>query len=248
MSWGFLPNADGVWPDPTQDAAVTRVLLVDDEPALLESLCFVLSRDGFEPLTAHSLQEAALHLEQSTMDLIVLDLTLPDGDGLSLLERVRIHGLMPPIIVLSSRAGEADRVRALESGADDYVTKPFSPREMVARIRAVLRRAQGDAAIPVRLLHVDPKTRRASVGQRALDLTRAEFDILALLDSEPGSVFSRARIIDAIWGNGFALSDRTIDSHVKALRRKIVESSGNAAWIETVRGVGYRLGDGSGTI
>jgi DNA-binding response OmpR family regulator len=228
--------------------AVTRVLLVDDEPALLESLSFVLARGGFEALEARSLAEAHAHLGQGKVDLIVLDLTLPDGDGLSLLDSLRTLGSLPPLIVLSSRSGEGDRVRALDSGADDYVTKPFSPREMVARIHAVLRRTGGELAEDARAdappaLLVEAKTRRVSVLSRPLDLTRAEFDILALLETEPGHVFSRARIIDAIWGSGFALSDRTIDSHVKALRRKIVEAGGGSTWIETVRGVGYRLSD-----
>jgi len=231
-------------------ATVTRVLLVDDEPALLESLSFVLVRGGFEALEARSLEEAQAHLRQGKVDLVVLDLTLPDGDGLSLLDSLRGLGSLPPVIVLSSRAGEGDRVRALDSGADDYVTKPFSPREMVARIHAVLRRssAESDADEPSSApqpLLIDPSARRASVLARPLELTRAEFDILALLLTEPGHVFSRARIIDAIWGNGFALSDRTIDSHVKALRRKIVDAGGSSSWIETVRGVGYRLSDGA---
>lgn len=221
---------------------MTRVLLIDDEPALLESLSYSLEKSGFSPLPAVSLAAAEEHLAAGAVDLIVLDLMLPDGDGFSLLESRRGSGPRPPLIVLSSRSGEADRVRALESGADDYVTKPFSPREMVARIRAVLRRSASEDAAPEALrLLVDARTRRAAVLGQSLELTRAEFDILVLLESEPGNVFSRTKIISAIWGDGFALSDRTIDSHVKALRRKIGEAGGDPNWIETVRGVGYRL-------
>lgn len=223
---------------------VTRVLLIDDEPALLESLSYSLEKNGFSPLPATTLAAAQGHLDTGAVDLIVLDLMLPDGDGFSLLEARRASGPRPPLIVLSSRSGEADRVRALESGADDYVVKPFSPREMVARIRAVLRRTSGEdapsAGRPAPLA-LDTKARRVTVQGQPLELTRAEFDILALLSSEPGHVFSRSRIIAANWGDGFALSDRTIDSHVKALRRKLGDAGGDPNWIETVRGVGYRL-------
>ncbi|NUO47978.1 MAG: response regulator transcription factor, partial [Polyangiaceae bacterium] len=154
----------------------------------------------------------------------------------------------PAIIVLSSRDDEADRVAALETGADDYVTKPFSPREVVARVRAVLRRAgaiepkarQADAELP---LAVDEPSRRATVHGKVVELTRVEFDLLACLLSAPGRVFTRAQLIDRVWGDGFAITDRTIDSHVKALRRKVADSGGDAALIETVRGVGYRVTD-----
>lgn len=218
------------------------MLLIDDEPALLESLSYSLEKNGFSPLPAITLAAAREHLDKGAVDLIVLDLMLPDGDGFSLLESRRGNGPRPPLIVLSSRSGEADRVRALESGADDYVTKPFSPREMVARIRAVLRRTGADESSPEAIpLVVDTKTRKVTVHGQSLELTRAEFDILALLETEPGHVFSRAKIISVNWGDGFALSDRTIDSHVKALRRKIGEAGGDPNWIETVRGVGYRL-------
>jgi two-component system catabolic regulation response regulator CreB len=154
-----------------------------------------------------------------------------------------------PIIVLSSRDAEADRVAALESGADDYVTKPFSPREIVARVRAVLRRSAaapastGSAGTQLPPITTDSRTRRAVAAGRALDLTRVEFDLLATLLGSPGRVFTRAELIDRVWGDGFRITDRTIDSHVKALRRKIAEAGAEPSWIETVRGVGYRLSD-----
>lgn len=219
--------------------------MIDDEPALLESLSFALRRSGFESTGVTTLREGRNLLDAKRADLIVLDLMLPDGDGFTLLESLRSESTRPPVIVLSSRAGEADRVRALDAGADDYVTKPFSPREMVARVRAVLRRAEeGKVMTTTSKLMLDEKARRASVLGQALDLTRVEFDIVLLLDREPGHVFSRASIIDAVWGSGFALSDRTIDSHIKALRRKIADAGGDPNWIETVRGVGYRMSDG----
>jgi DNA-binding response OmpR family regulator len=226
-----------------------RILLVEDEPAILESLAYVLGRDGFSVISAKNAAEAS---ELATdVDLVVLDLMLPDGSGFDLIRGWRAasqHRPMP-IIVLSSRDAEADRVAALESGADDYVTKPFSPREIVARVRAVLRRSASSGASarsPAKQappLSADPRTRRADAAGRALDLTRVEFDLLAALLGSPGRVFTRAELIDRVWGDGFRITDRTIDSHVKALRKKIGEAGAEPSWIETVRGVGYRLSD-----
>jgi DNA-binding response OmpR family regulator len=224
-----------------------RILLVEDEPAILESLAYVLGRDGFGVVCASSAAEAQ-SLAQGA-DLVVLDLMLPDGSGFDLIRGWRAVDRPMPIIVLSSRDAEADRVAALESGADDYVTKPFSPREIVARVRAVLRRSatreQGprpsDKQAPP--LSADSRTRRALAAGRALDLTRVEFDLLATLLGSPGRVFTRAELIDRVWGDGFRITDRTIDSHVKALRKKIADSGADPSWIETVRGVGYRLSD-----
>jgi DNA-binding response OmpR family regulator len=226
-----------------------RILLVEDEPAILESLAYVLSRDGFTVATAKNAAEASAVATGGNVDLVVLDLMLPDGSGFDLIRGWRgIATNRPmPIIVLSSRDAEADRVAALESGADDYVTKPFSPREIVARVRAVLRRSASAGAAPpskqVPPLSADARTRRAEASGRALDLTRVEFDLLATLLGSPGRVFTRAELIDRVWGDGFRITDRTIDSHVKALRKKIGEAGAEPSWIETVRGVGYRLTD-----
>jgi len=165
---------------------------------------------------------------------------LPDGNGRELLEEMRRRGQTTPIIVLSSRDSEEDRVEALEAGADDYVTKPFSPREIVARVRAVLRRFTGEKVAESQL-HIDRLSRRVHLGARELELTRVEFDLLAELATHPGKVFARSELINRVWGDGFAITDRTIDSHIKALRRKMHLPELNDAPIETVRGVGYRL-------
>jgi len=224
-----------------------RILVVEDEPAIAESVAYALRRDGFAVTLAQTLAEA--EERRADADLVILDLMLPDGSGFEWISEIRGERRDKPIIVLSSRDGEADRVAALETGADDYVTKPFSPREIVARVRAVLRRsvaqlgpATTGAASAVEL---DEKARRARVGESALELTRVEFDLLACLLAGPDRVHTRAELIDRVWGDGFAITDRTIDSHVKALRRKLAEAGADPSTIETVRGVGYRVGSSS---
>ncbi|HEY4117102.1 MAG TPA: response regulator [Byssovorax sp.] len=222
-----------------------RILVVEDEPAIAESISYSLARDGFSVTISPTLADAERELAGA--DLVVLDLMLPDGSGFDLIGLIRRQQQATAVIVLSSRDGEADRVAALETGADDYVTKPFSPREIVARVRAVLRRAAAPASVSTPEhalpLTLDEATRRAAVNGNALELTRVEFDLLACLLGAPGRVFTRAQLIDRVWGDGFAITDRTIDSHVKGLRRKVVEAGGDAGLVETVRGVGYRVTD-----
>jgi two-component system catabolic regulation response regulator CreB len=227
-----------------------RILVVEDEPAIAESIAYSLRRDRFTVTVAGTL--AAAEREVAGADLVILDLMLPDGSGFDLIGQIRRREQRTAVIVLSSRDGEADRVAALEMGADDYVTKPFSPREIVARVRAVLRRAaperpstaEGPApSAPAVPLAADEPTRRATVHGKVMDLTRVEFDLLACMLAAPGRVFTRAQLIDRVWGDGFAITDRTVDSHVKGLRRKVAEAGGDAALIETVRGVGYRVTD-----
>jgi two-component system catabolic regulation response regulator CreB len=225
-----------------------RILVVEDEPAIAESVSYALSRDGFAVDIAATYADAKRLSGES--ELIVLDLMLPDGSGFDLIGHLRRQSIPTPIIVLSSRDSEADRVAALETGADDYVTKPFTPREVVARVRAVLRRAvpshapaaSAQADLPIT---ADEETRRAQVSGQPLELTRVEFDLLASLLENPGRVFTRAQLIDRVWGDGFAISDRTVDSHVKSLRRKVGEVGADPGLIETVRGVGYRISDTS---
>ncbi len=227
-----------------------RVLIVEDEPAIAESVAYALERDGFSSAIAGRIEEAdrLFAVEGATgFALIVLDLMLPDGSGFDLIARLRREANQTPIIVLSSRDDEADRVSSLEAGADDYVSKPFSPREVVARVRAVLRRARAPLDEPAPSpIDIDAERRRATVRGQALELTRVEFDLLVHLLSDAGRVLSRSQLIDRVWGSGFALSDRTVDSHVKSLRKKIADVGGDPNWIETVRGVGYRMTE-SGT-
>jgi DNA-binding response OmpR family regulator len=222
-----------------------HILVVEDEPAIAESIQFALCREGFAVTLAHNLADARPLLEK--VDLIVLDLMLPDGDGIELLQSLRQSGQSTAVLILSSRDAEPDRVSSLEMGADDYVTKPFSPREVVARVRAVLRRvATNERQTTERRLpplSVDRLSRRARLGQSEMELTRVEFELLATMLDSPGRVFTREQLIDRVWGDRFALTDRTVDSHVKALRRKVAEAGGEPQWIQTVRGVGYRIAE-----
>jgi DNA-binding response OmpR family regulator len=225
---------------------LSLVLVVDDEPAIRESLAFALRRDGFAIAEAGTLREA----ERGTADadLLILDLVLPDGSGLDFLRTLRARSDVP-VIVLTSRDEETDRVVGLEMGADDYVLKPFSPREVVARVRAVLRRFRGDRGQEESPLsgpgglRVDPRTRRASLGGSELALSRTEFNLLAAFVKAPGRVFERSQLLDTVWGSDVVVGDRTVDVHVKALRRKLEEAGGDPKLLETVRGVGYRLRD-----
>lgn len=225
---------------------MTAVLVVDDEPAIRESLAFALKREGFGVLEAASLKEARA-LEDQQADLIILDLVLPDGNGLEFLRALRSRSDVP-VIVLTSRDEETDRVVGLEMGADDYVLKPFSPREVTARVRAVLRRSAGksapeETALRAGTLSADSRTRKASVGESELALSRTEFNLLMVFLASPGRVFERGQLLDAVWGSDVTVGDRTVDVHMKALRRKIEEAGGDPRVLETVRGVGYRLRD-----
>ena len=226
---------------------MSRILVVDDEPAIRESLAFALTRDGFSIVEAASLRDARVRAAE--VDLVLLDLVLPDGNGLDFLRSLRSKSDVP-VIVLTSRDEETDRVVGLEMGADDYVLKPFSPREVSARVRAVLRRAQArpqndeERPVAVGTLSADGRTRKAAVSGAELSLSRTEFDLLSAFLRSPGRVFERGQLLDAVWGTEVTVGDRTIDVHVKALRRKIEEAGGDPRVLETVRGVGYRLRDG----
>ena len=211
-----------------------HILLVEDEDAIAEPLAEGLRREGYEVERAAT---AAGALAAGAADLVLLDLRLPDGDGLDVCRQLRERSGVP-IIVVTARGEEADRVVGLELGADDYVVKPFGFRELVARIRAVLRRGRGSGEAPsLGPLVVDRRTRRALVDGEPLTLTPKEFDLLALLADDPGAVCSRQHILDTVWDPHWYGPTKTLDVHIASLRRKL----GRADLIETVRGVGYRL-------
>ena len=214
-----------------------RILLVEDEDSIAEPLADGLRREGFDVERAAT---GAAALAAGAADLVLLDLRLPDLDGLDVCRTLRERSEVP-IIVVTARGEEADRVVGLELGADDYVVKPFGLRELIARIRAVTRRtgARGHTGEPLRVgaLAVDERARRATLDGRDLELTPKEFDLLAALASDPGAAISRRRLLEDVWETNWYGSAKTIDVHVASLRRKL----GDPGWIETVRGVGFRL-------
>jgi two-component system, OmpR family, response regulator RegX3 len=218
------------------DDQAMRVLVVEDEDAIAEPLAEGLTREGFEVVRAKTGGEA---LATAEADVILLDLRLPDMDGLDVCRRVRERSGVP-IIVVTARGEEADRVVGLELGADDYVVKPFGLRELIARIRAVTRRTHDrspDAPLRIGALEVDTRARRVHMDGRELELTPKEFDLLAALARDPGAAVSRRRLLEEVWDTTWYGSTKTIDVHVAALRRKL----GDPGLIETVRGIGFRL-------
>ncbi len=214
-----------------------RVLMVEDDDAIAVPLARGLEREGFEVARAAT---GELALAAQDYDVVLLDLGLPDIDGFDVCRRLRA-GSDVPIIVVTARGDEVDRVVGLELGADDYIVKPFGFRELIARIRAVTRRAQPrtDDLAPgtVGALTIDRRTHQVTMDDRALALTPKEFDLLALLAEQPGTVFPRAQILEEVWDAHWYGPTKTLDVHVAALRKKL----GDPAWIETVRGVGFRL-------
>jgi len=214
-----------------------RVLIVEDEDAIAVPLAEGLGREGFDVARAATGAEA---LAAPEPDIVLLDLRLPDMDGLDVCRRLRERSQIP-IIIVTARGEEADRVVGLELGADDYVVKPFGLRELIARIRAVTRRSEEPerAAGPLRVggLEVDERARRAHLDGVELDLTPKEFELLAALARDPGAAISRRRLLEEVWQTSWSGSSKTIDVHVAGLRRKL----GDPGWIETVRGIGFRL-------
>jgi two-component system, OmpR family, alkaline phosphatase synthesis response regulator PhoP len=221
-----------------------RILVIDDEKDLIELIRYNLELEGFEVKAAGDGEMGLSAAAQSLPDLILLDLMLPGIDGLEVCRALRsdVRTSRIPVIMLTARGGEPDRIVGLEMGADDYVTKPFSPRELTARVRALLRRS-GDRAAPsgiIRLgaLVVDLGRREVTVGDTVVSLTATEFKLLHLLASRPGRVFSRGELIDGVLGHDVAVLDRTIDVHVVSLRKKLGDGGEQ---IQTVRGFGYRF-------
>jgi DNA-binding response OmpR family regulator len=223
---------------------VARILVVDDEPKIVQLVRDYLERAGFAVSTARDGNEALMRAHQERPDLIVLDLGLPQLDGLEVTRRLRRDSGVP-IIMLTARHEETDKVVGLELGADDYVTKPFSPRELEARVRAVLRRQARDEDDVLRAgdLTLDVPRLRTEVSGRPVALTATEFELLAALARQPGRVFTRAQLLDAIHGVAFESYERAIDAHVKNIRRKIEPDPRAPRYLLTVYGVGYRVAD-----
>ena len=222
------------------------ILVVDDEPKIVRQARDYLERSGFHVVTASDGQAALVVARHERPDLVVLDLNLPAMDGLDVCRALRRESDVP-IIMLTARAQETDRLVGLELGADDYITKPFSPRELVARVRAVLRRVRGGVHEPGRLragdLEIDLRGHRASRNGEPLHLTRTEFDLLVTLAQHPGQAFSRAQLLDRLHGVVYEGYDRSIDAHIKNLRRKLEPNPTEPSYVLTVYGIGYRFTD-----
>jgi two-component system, OmpR family, response regulator RegX3 len=232
----------------TMAAGRRTVLMVEDETSITEPLSEALQREGFATEVAATAAEALEAAARTLPDLVLLDVMLPDGSGYDVCRSLRERSEVP-IIMLTARGEETDRIVGLELGADDYIVKPFSAREVAARIRAVLRRTGGgqrSAAEPEEplaagSLRLDPGRRSATQGGRELDLTRKEFELLELLLREAGTVVTRERLLDEVWDVNWFGSTKTLDVHVSSLRRKLGDDSAAPRYIHTVRGVGFRF-------
>ncbi len=225
------------------------ILLVDDEEAVQKLLTYPLERDGYRVVSARDGDEALRRFGEQPVDLVVLDLMLPQLDGLEVCKRLRATSHVP-IIILTARDDEVDKVLGLELGADDYITKPFSIREFRSRVKAALRRASapkheavGSETISIDGLVVDPARRAVELNGDAVELTYVEFELLSTLVSRPGRVYSRRALLEALWGDADYRDPRTIDVHVRHLREKLESTPSEPEFILTVRGVGYRFRD-----
>jgi len=225
-----------------------KILIIDDEAKIVEICQDYLKAAGFLVITSLDGQGGLDKARKEKPDLILLDLMLPGMDGLDICREFRKEA-NPPIIMLTARVEETDKLIGLELGADDYITKPFSPREMVARVRTVLRRAQGDPAAEViraGILTLDRNRFIVMIGQKEITLTPTEFEILATLASQPGRIFSRSQLLMAVRGVAFESYERAIDSHIRNLRRKLEADESGFEWIVTIHGVGYKFNEKTG--
>lgn len=226
-----------------------RILVVEDEPAVARGLEYGLTSEGFQVLRAETGQKALALARSRDPHLILLDIRLPDMSGFDVCRQLRAEGLRQPILILTARDEELDRVMGLELGADDYVVKPYRLRELIARIRALLRRAYGELAAPIkggRLrfgdIELDLERLQVRRGDKPVELTPTEFRLLRYLVSNPQRPFSRAELIETIWGYDSDIgSERTVDVHIRHLREKLEDDPTNPRWLVTVRGVGYKF-------
>ncbi len=225
----------------------SKVLVVDDDPSIVELVRLYLEREGYRVLVAYDGLEALELARQQQPDLVVLDLLLPEVDGLDVCRILQTESDVP-IIMLTAKTAEEDRVVGLRLGADDYVTKPFSPRELVARVQAVLRRVgkespNGPAEVRFADLVIDRRSHEVRVRDEAVSLTPTEFRLLEVLAGEPGRAFTRPELLDRVFGYDFEGFERTVDVHVKNLRKKIEPDPRDPVYLKTVYGVGYKLGE-----
>lgn len=223
-----------------------KILIVDDEPHIVELVKYNLLQEGYDVVTAYDGSEAVTRAHEVHPDLIILDLMLPYIDGLEVCRRIRRESSVP-ILMLTAKDGELSRVVGLEIGADDYVTKPFSPRELTARVRAILRRAAREDAPPTPgplrggRLTLTPETHEVTLDGRPVDLTAKEFELLHVVMSHPNRVFTRDFLLEHIWGYDYYGSTRTVDMHISRLREKIEDNPASPTHIVTIRGVGYKF-------
>lgn len=220
-----------------------KVLVVDDDAHIRDVVCFALRREGFDTLEASTGRTAIQQFDAERPDLVVLDVLMPEGDGIAVCEQIR-QSSNTPIVFLSSKDAEADRIKGLDIGGDDYVTKPFSVRELVARVKAHLRRLQEqpkalDSYLSIGPLNINVESRSVRIDDQALDLTRTEFDLLTAMAREDGTVLAREKLMSGAYAGNRIVSDRTIDSHIRRLRKKLRNLGVDP--IHTVHGVGFRL-------
>jgi DNA-binding response OmpR family regulator len=266
-----VPNAASTAGSGGETAAATQlaptspgghVLVVDDEPAITEALAYNLRRHGYVPLIASDADAALRILRERSPAVVILDVMLPSGSGFEVCRLIRQSGNQVPILMLTARVSEPDRVRGLEVGADDYVIKPFGMRELIARVRALQRRSVVSAlagaasassdeprskpviTVTALGLVIYPERREASLREKPLSLSRKEFDVLALLTAHPGRVFDRQTLLDRVWGQDAYVDDRTVDVHIRWLREKVEPTPGKPQFLLTVRGVGYKFQNG----
>ncbi|WP_421344643.1 phosphate regulon transcriptional regulator PhoB [Aeromonas veronii] len=222
-----------------------RILVVEDEAPIREMLCFVLEQKGYETIEAEDYADGLAKVREPYPELIVLDWMMPGGSGIQFIKQLKLDEVTRqiPVVMLTARGEEEDKVRGLEAGADDYITKPFSPKELTARLHAVMRRVSPtsvDEVIEVQGLKLDPVSHRVSAEEKALDMGPTEFKLLHFFMTHPERVYSREQLLNNVWGTNVYVEDRTVDVHIRRLR-KAIEETGHDRLIQTVRGAGYRF-------
>lgn len=223
----------------------SKILIVEDEAPIREMLAFVMEQHGYQPVQAADYQQALEKIVEPYPDMVLLDWMIPGGSGIQLARALKSkeHTRHIPIIMLTARGEEEDKIKGLEVGADDYLTKPFSPKELVARMRAVFRRVSPtnlDEPIDIEGLVLDPVSHRVSANEQSLDMGPTEFRLLHFFMTHPDRVYSREQLLDHVWGTNVYVEDRTVDVHIRRLR-KAIELHGHDRLVQTVRGVGYRF-------